>query len=330
MPDDGRPGGPAAIRAADPEARVVVVTALDQKQALMDSIREARSTSSSSHSTGSGSSVSSRRSGPLCPTAATNPRRRGVNTSQSETERVRVLIVDDSALMRKLLGDLLSSRPEIEVVGSARDGARGRRSDGQAQTRRGHARCPDAGHVRARGPALDPGRPRRRRDHGQCVHPGKAPTSRSPLWKLAPSTSSPSPRGTSSPVSARAAISSSPRSSAPRSTGPGGRRRRVEPGLGTFATIPRPRPRPALVPPSSTARTGDTDFEIESLRPARRLHRHRHLHRRPPGPQGILAQGVFPDPADPHRSAYAGGVYLGVRRTVEPDLLGDREGSPGG
>jgi two-component system chemotaxis response regulator CheB len=37
-------------------------------------------------------------------------------------ERVRVLIVDDSALMRKLLADLLSERPEIEVVGKARDG----------------------------------------------------------------------------------------------------------------------------------------------------------------------------------------------------------------
>ena len=36
--------------------------------------------------------------------------------------RVRVLIVDDSALMRRLLTDLLSSSPEIEVAGVARDG----------------------------------------------------------------------------------------------------------------------------------------------------------------------------------------------------------------
>jgi two-component system chemotaxis response regulator CheB len=34
---------------------------------------------------------------------------------------IRVLIVDDSALMRSLLTELLSSDPEIEVVGSARD-----------------------------------------------------------------------------------------------------------------------------------------------------------------------------------------------------------------
>jgi two-component system, chemotaxis family, protein-glutamate methylesterase/glutaminase len=36
--------------------------------------------------------------------------------------RIRVLIVDDSALMRHLLADLLSSAPEIEVVGTARNG----------------------------------------------------------------------------------------------------------------------------------------------------------------------------------------------------------------
>ena len=36
--------------------------------------------------------------------------------------RIRVLIVDDSALMRRLLTDLLSSSPEIEIVGTARDG----------------------------------------------------------------------------------------------------------------------------------------------------------------------------------------------------------------
>ncbi len=34
---------------------------------------------------------------------------------------VRVLVVDDSALMRKLLTDLLQSDPEIEVVGAAKD-----------------------------------------------------------------------------------------------------------------------------------------------------------------------------------------------------------------
>jgi len=35
--------------------------------------------------------------------------------------KVRVLVVDDSALMRKLLSELLSSDPEIEVVGTAMD-----------------------------------------------------------------------------------------------------------------------------------------------------------------------------------------------------------------
>ncbi|MGQ9457490.1 MAG: protein-glutamate methylesterase/protein-glutamine glutaminase [Anaerolineae bacterium] len=35
---------------------------------------------------------------------------------------LRVLVVDDSALMRQLIADLLNSDPEIEVVGTARDG----------------------------------------------------------------------------------------------------------------------------------------------------------------------------------------------------------------
>lgn len=37
-------------------------------------------------------------------------------------KKIRVLIVDDSALMRKVLKEILSSDPEIEVVGTARDG----------------------------------------------------------------------------------------------------------------------------------------------------------------------------------------------------------------
>jgi len=37
------------------------------------------------------------------------------------TRRVKVLIVDDSAVVRKLLGDALSADPDIQVVGSAAD-----------------------------------------------------------------------------------------------------------------------------------------------------------------------------------------------------------------
>lgn len=39
------------------------------------------------------------------------------------SERVRVLVVDDSALMRKLIPHILSRDPDIEVVGTAMDGA---------------------------------------------------------------------------------------------------------------------------------------------------------------------------------------------------------------
>jgi two-component system chemotaxis response regulator CheB len=39
--------------------------------------------------------------------------------------KIRLLVVDDSALMRKLLGDILSSDPRIEVAGTAKDGVDG-------------------------------------------------------------------------------------------------------------------------------------------------------------------------------------------------------------
>jgi two-component system, chemotaxis family, protein-glutamate methylesterase/glutaminase len=39
------------------------------------------------------------------------------------SERIRVLVVDDSALMRKLIPNILTRDPDIEVVGTAMDGA---------------------------------------------------------------------------------------------------------------------------------------------------------------------------------------------------------------
>jgi len=36
-------------------------------------------------------------------------------------EKIKVLIVDDSAVVRQTMEDILSSDPLIEVVGSARD-----------------------------------------------------------------------------------------------------------------------------------------------------------------------------------------------------------------
>jgi len=41
---------------------------------------------------------------------------------QSERKKIRVLVVDDSALMRKLISNLLAKDPEIEVIATAIDG----------------------------------------------------------------------------------------------------------------------------------------------------------------------------------------------------------------
>ena len=41
------------------------------------------------------------------------------------SKRIRVLVVDDSALMRKLISQVLQRDPSIEVVGTAMDGAIG-------------------------------------------------------------------------------------------------------------------------------------------------------------------------------------------------------------
>ena len=41
----------------------------------------------------------------------------------TQMPKIRVLIVDDAVVIRKLLGSCLSEDPELEVVGTAGDGA---------------------------------------------------------------------------------------------------------------------------------------------------------------------------------------------------------------
>ena len=42
--------------------------------------------------------------------------------TETITSKVKVLVVDDSSFMRRIISDILSSDPHIEVVGTARDG----------------------------------------------------------------------------------------------------------------------------------------------------------------------------------------------------------------
>ena len=47
---------------------------------------------------------------------------RGREDTKKLNGKIRVLVVDDSALMRQFISDILRSDPRIEVAGTARDG----------------------------------------------------------------------------------------------------------------------------------------------------------------------------------------------------------------
>ena len=183
-------------------------------------------------------------------------------TSKSESERVRVLIVDDSALMRKLLGDILGTAPEIEVVGTARDGA-----DAVEKTAK---LKPDVVTLDVEMPGMS----------GldalpliQAAHPAAVIMVSAFTQEGAEITLAALERGAidffPKPERHQLAhiresrdilvgkILSAAQHRPRKSRGESSR------GSGTSATIPRLRPRPATVPHPSTSRTGDTDLEIE-------------------------------------------------------------------
>ena len=56
-----------------------------------------------------------------------------------EQAKIRVLIVDDSAVVRQTLSEVLSRDPEIEVIGTASDPVHRRRTHRRAGTGRDHA-----------------------------------------------------------------------------------------------------------------------------------------------------------------------------------------------
>ena len=84
---------------------------------------------------------------------------------------IRVLVAEDSPTSRALLVAILSSDPEIQVVGEAVDGVRGGGDDAQAPPRRGDHGHPDAAHGRLRGHQGDHDR-HAHADHHRHQQPG--------------------------------------------------------------------------------------------------------------------------------------------------------------
>ena len=82
---------------------------------------------------------------------------------------IKVLIVDDSAIVRKLLGDALKGEPDIEVVGGAADPFSRARHDPAPRAGRHHARHRDAAHGRPQLPAQADGAPADAGDHHQLA-----------------------------------------------------------------------------------------------------------------------------------------------------------------
>ena len=75
---------------------------------------------------------------------------------------VRVMIVDDQALVRAGFRMILESEPEIEIVGEAEDGLQAVEAARELAPRRRPDGHPDAEPRRARGDAADPGHAWRR------------------------------------------------------------------------------------------------------------------------------------------------------------------------
>ncbi len=111
-----------------------------------------------------------------------------------QPRKIRVLVVDDSALVRQILVEILNAAPDIEVVGTASDPFVARERIKETQPRRADARRRNAAHGRPdlprepHAPAADAG------GHGVLADRAAAPTPRSRRSSSARSTSSPSPK----------------------------------------------------------------------------------------------------------------------------------------
>ncbi len=57
------------------------------------------------------------------------------------SKKIRVVVVDDSALVRSLLAEIINRQRDMECIGTANDPFDCQRNDSGAQSRRHHAGC---------------------------------------------------------------------------------------------------------------------------------------------------------------------------------------------
>ena len=105
-----------------------------------------------------------------------------------DSEEIRVLVVDDSAVVRSIIADSIAATPGMKVVGTAGDGRQALEILDSPEAGRDHAGHPDAQYGRAGDAGRDPGAAARPGDHGQLAdqaggehHAGRAGSRRDRL-----------------------------------------------------------------------------------------------------------------------------------------------------
>ncbi len=226
--------------------------------------------------------------------------------------RIRVLVVDDSVVIRKIVSDLLAEDPDIEVDRHRRQRSCGRPEDRAAQARPGDHGHRDAGDERHRGGPRAPRAGHADADH-HVQHAHRAGRRRHPrracrrCLRLRPEARQRRQRRQVDGAGARGA---DPADQVPRAAPwlrPRCRSDRSPGRAGRAAEAPRARPPPDHRPPAP----GD-----------------RQLDRRPRGAGLAVRQPAVAGRAGRRRPAHAAAVHPAVRRAARPPVRRSRSSRP--